>query len=292
MSSRHLSRTAALQALYAADLTGELSIARLEVARGENTQSFEQDEDDAQFTSALLKGIAAKQGEIDAVIERAAPEWPIAKIAIIDRNILRLGLFELLFVGEDGVPPKVALNEAIELAKTFGGESSGRFVNGVLGSVYRDLGSPRRDEKPKVNEKEYFAGIVVCARDGAHVFVALIKDPFDHWTLPKTRYQKGELSDEAALRAAREDLGLESVTLRAPLGEHEYEAHDPDTSFVTRRVAYYVATAKRAPLHSVAGTSAREAAWFSEHELADLEIYNDLKGIIESGLTAARIAPH
>jgi len=84
--------------------------------------------------------------QIDQIIEKSAPEWPLDQIAIVDRNVLRIGLFELLFGNREEVPPKVAINEAIELAKTFGGESSGRFVNGVLGTVYREIGEPQKEE--------------------------------------------------------------------------------------------------------------------------------------------------
>ena len=77
--------------------------------------------------------------EIDKIIEKAAPEWPIAQIPIIDRNVLRIGLYELLYADKAQVPPKVAINEAIELAKTFSGKISGKFVNGVLGTVYKQL---------------------------------------------------------------------------------------------------------------------------------------------------------
>jgi N utilization substance protein B len=77
--------------------------------------------------------------EIDKIIEKAAPEWPITQIAIIDRNVLRIGLYELLYANKEEVPPKVAINEAIELAKTFSGSTSGKFVNGVLGTVFKQL---------------------------------------------------------------------------------------------------------------------------------------------------------
>lgn len=286
MSSRHLSRIGALQALFTADTLGDLSPKGIVLAHRNNGAITAHKEADAQFTEKLLAGIAAKRTEIDAIIEKSAPEWPLLKIAIIDRNILRIGLFELLFGDGASVPPKVALNEAIELAKMFGGDSSGRFVNGVLGSVYRDLGSPRKDEKPKAREKEYFAGIVVCAKEGGEVYVALIKDPFDTWTLPKTHYRGGELSDAAALRAASEDLGLSDLTLKAPLSEHEYEAHEPGKSAV-RRVAYFLALATKAALTVGSVSSAKEAAWFSARELPDVALYKDLRGIIESGIIAA-----
>jgi len=91
------------------------------------------------FIEFLFQGTIKKQGLIDAMIEKAAPEWPIAQINLIDRNVLRLGIFELIFGDHKTVPPKVAINEAIEIAKAFGSDSSGRFVNGVLGTIYREL---------------------------------------------------------------------------------------------------------------------------------------------------------
>ena len=91
------------------------------------------------FIEFLFQGTIKKQGLIDAMIEKAAPEWPIAQINLIDRNVLRLGIFELIFGDHKTVPPKVDINEAIEIAKAFGSDSSGRFVNGVLWTIYREL---------------------------------------------------------------------------------------------------------------------------------------------------------
>ncbi len=278
-----------LQALFAADMLGDLSFREVARVREQNATALPREDEDAAFSEALLAGIAAKREEIDAVIERAAPQWPLHKIAAIDRNILRIGLFELLFGAEAAVPPKVALNEAIELAKTFGGESSSRFVNGVLGSVYRDLGSPRRDEAPKPTEREHFAGAVVCVVERGELYVALIKDPFEKWTLPKTRYETGELSDSAALRAVAEDLGLVDATLTAPLSEHEYEAHDAVRgAIVTRRVAYFAACMRRRlPLAPSPGSAASGAKWYAAHELDSLDLYEDLRDVIERGMVLA-----
>ena len=97
-----------------------------------------------EFIADLFHGILEKQEELDKVIEKAAPRWPIAQVTLIDRNTLRLGLYELLFGNYDEVPPKVAINEAIELAKNFGGLSSGKFINGVLGTVYKEIGEPMK----------------------------------------------------------------------------------------------------------------------------------------------------
>ena len=94
----------------------------------------------SDFVIETVNGILENFKEINTIIKRLAPEWPLNQITIIDRNILRIGIYEVLFSKRTDVPPKVAINEAIELAKTFGGNSSGKFVNGVLGSLYKEMG--------------------------------------------------------------------------------------------------------------------------------------------------------
>ena len=136
MSNRHLSRTIAMQSLYQWDFRGGADMELSETVR-HNVKEFAPDFDDHGFIVELVEGVIKNQEEIDSIISQYAPEWPLDQITIIDRNILRLGVFELKY--SLTVPSKVAINEAIELAKTFGGESSGRFVNGVLGAVYRDM---------------------------------------------------------------------------------------------------------------------------------------------------------
>ncbi len=138
MSNRHLARRFALQSLYEWDFWGsthdpvaicERNIERWMVEEGEEF-------DETTFATGIIQGFVDKRADIDGTIAKFAPDWPIEKITMIDRNILRIGVYELLYNLE--IPSKVAINEAIELAKSFGGDSSGRFVNGVLGAVYRD----------------------------------------------------------------------------------------------------------------------------------------------------------
>jgi N utilization substance protein B len=104
-----------------------------------NLNEFAPGIDEPEFAWKILKGIAEHLKEIDRVITKAAPDWPLSKIAIIDRNILRIGLYELLYADPQEVPPKVAINEAIEMAKNYGGPNAGRFINGVMGTVYREM---------------------------------------------------------------------------------------------------------------------------------------------------------
>lgn len=151
MSRRHLSRSIILQSLYEWDFYNK---------KGDLIKIIERNlvefgpglEEESEFIWRLVHGIVTHLAEIDVTITRVAPEWPLEKIAIIDRNILRIGLYELTYADPNEVPPKVAINESIELAKNYGGPNSGRFINGVLGTVYKEFKekqaeSSTRDEK-------------------------------------------------------------------------------------------------------------------------------------------------
>lgn len=145
MSSRHLSRSIAMQSLYEWDFSGKK--ADLEKVVEKNIKEFGPGLEDPSFVWQLITGVVQYLPKIDKIIEQAAPEWPIDQINIVDRNVLRIGLYELLYSDKVAVPPKVAINEAIELAKSFGGESSGKFINGVLGTVYKEIGEKEDKEK-------------------------------------------------------------------------------------------------------------------------------------------------
>lgn len=155
MASRHLARSIALQTLYEWDFYGKKNDIVPKLLE-RNVEEFGPGLDDKEFPKQLVDGVLGRLEAIDKIIVKAAPEWPIEQINIVDRNILRLGLYELLYVSREEVPPKVAINEAIELAKSFGGESSGRFVNGVLGTVYREIGEPGKEhvKEPKKEKIE------------------------------------------------------------------------------------------------------------------------------------------
>jgi len=137
MASRHLSRSIVMQSLYEWDFYGKKH--DLKAITERNIKDFGPGLESLNFIWDLIKGIEEHLTPIDKIIEKAAPEWPIAQIPIIDRNVLRIGLYELLYANKEEVPPKVAINESIELAKTFSGQTSGKFVNGVLGTVFKQL---------------------------------------------------------------------------------------------------------------------------------------------------------
>ena len=147
MASRHLSRGIAMQSLYEWDFSGkEIDLKKI---TERNIKEFGPGLKDKGFVWSLIVGVIEHMKEIDDIIKKSAPQWPLSQISIIDRNILRLGIFELLYSDKNAVPPKVAINEAIELAKSYGGENSGKFINGVLGTVFDLISSEKKETKKK-----------------------------------------------------------------------------------------------------------------------------------------------
>ena len=139
-SNRHLGRIVALQTLYEYEFRVEAEDTSVDVKEilSRNLARYETAIDDTKFVDTLVSGVLKEQADIDAKIQPIAPDWPIEQIARVDRNILRLGIYELLHQA-DVVPPKVVINEAVELAKAFGSDNSSKFVNKVLGTAYRTL---------------------------------------------------------------------------------------------------------------------------------------------------------
>ena len=148
MSNRHLARTIAMQTLFSWDFNDKKEPDLYKLIE-QNFKQFAPKFNDHGFVKSIISGVITNQAEIDKYITKYATEWPLDQITIVDRNILRIGVFELLF--DKDIPAKVAINEAIEIAKTFGGESSGKFVNGVLGAIYKDVaGTIKKTEKPPI----------------------------------------------------------------------------------------------------------------------------------------------
>ncbi|MFH0791906.1 MAG: transcription antitermination factor NusB [bacterium] len=160
MSSRHLARSIVVQSLYQWDFFNKDKEV-LGRAIKENIENFSPDVKDIKFINRMIQEIVIHQEEIDEQIVKVAPEWPTDQIPIIDRNILRIGLYELLYGDKKAVPPKVAIDEAIELAKSFGGENSGKFINGVLGTIYKECSklAERVELAERADNKYHNAGI-------------------------------------------------------------------------------------------------------------------------------------
>lgn len=287
-----------MQTLYEWDFReGKLTDLEIEESLARNAAEFAPGVNDISFMRKLLLGILGKRTKLDDVIEKAAPDWPIEKIALVDRNILRLGLYELLFEDRAQVPAKVAINEAIELAKSFGGETSGKFVNGVLGAVYKELGEPGKDETTKQKTKtapvdiktlpiDRLGGAVVYARlpaqagSGDDVYLGLVHDIFGHWTLSKGHYAEGEDDATAIARIVNEEIGL-PVTVGQLLGENEYVASHPEKGKLRKQVKYFLV---EAPYQEIilkkVGGGLDDAKWWKLADIVDLNMYDDMLPII------------
>lgn len=288
MANRHLARSVVLQTLFEWDTTHAPDTdAKNILAR--NVAEFGGDDVDQTFMDQLLLGVIAKKQDIDLVIEKAAPEWPLERIAPVDRNILRLGLYELLFADRSQVPAKVAINEAIELAKTFGGESSGRFVNGVLGAVYKELGEPGKDEQGKKKMKreelplEKMGGAIVYAKHDGQYYMALVHDVFGRWTLSKGHIENDPSPEEGVKRIIKEELGLDA-TVGAQVGENEYIASHPEKGKVRKHVWFFIATAEFEPLTLKKSGGLDDAKWFRLQDIIELNFYDDMLPIVTAAV--------
>ena len=292
MANRHLSRSIVLQSLFEWDLNN-LDKKAVEEVMNRNIDEFAANKIDQPFMDKLLDGVMSKQGELDLVIEKAAPEWPIDRISPVDRNILRLGLYELLFSDRGEVPAKVAINEAIELAKQFGGDNSSRFVNGVLGAVYKEIGEPGKDEVSKRRKKdvpfeempiERLSGAVVYAEHEGQIYLALVHDIFGHWTLSKSKVKEGEEVEDGAKRAVLEEIGL-PVEIEEKLGENEYVASQPEKGKIRKQVHYFLASSPYQEVELAQKGGLDDAKWFKVADILELNFYEDILPIVTKAVT-------
>ncbi|PIZ85253.1 transcription antitermination factor NusB [Candidatus Nomurabacteria bacterium CG_4_10_14_0_2_um_filter_33_9] len=305
MANRHLSRSIVLQTLFEWDFmtTGGLGDVwtkeKTKEALNRNLKEFAPGLEDDVFVFSLVEQVLKKSEVIDEIIKKAAPEWPLDKISVVDRNILRIGLTELLFGDRSQVPPKVAINEAIELAKTFGGENSSKFVNGVLGAVYKEIGEPGKEQisKKKKSEEplditklpvEKLGGALIYAKKGKDVLFALVHDVFGYWTLSKGKVGdnpeiENESVEEGTIRKIKEEIGLD-IIIKEKLGENEYVASHPEKGKTLKKVTYFLAESEYQKLQLENSGGLDDAKWFQLSEIPELRIYNDIIPLITKAI--------
>ena len=333
MSNRHLSRSVALQALFEWDFCASLEgatngergnkagesalaeksakkTAKVAVKKSSklpsmdmsliirrDIQEFAPGMSDSAFVESLVRGVVAKKAELDDIIVKAAPEWPLDKISIVDRNVLRIGLYELIFSDRGEVPAKVAINESIELAKNFGGENSGKFVNGVLGAVYKELGEPGKDAEPRKKKPaevpyekmliQNLGGAVVWAKDakenGGEIYMAFVHDIFGHWTLSKGKIPEGDVR-VGTVNKVKEEIGLD-VEITDDLGSNEYIANDPEKGKIRKQVHYFLAKSEYTDFHLASKPGLDDAKWFKLADILELNFYDDILPIVTKAVT-------
>lgn len=287
MAHRHLARSIIMQTLFELDFHG-FDESRLAGSLDYCLAEFGSGIDNPEFIRATTEGVVHKRKVLDEIIEKAAPEWPIDKISITDRNILRLGLYELLFGDRDQVPPKVAINEAIELGKAFGGEKSGGFINGVLGAIYKEIGEPGKEQVSKRKKPtepldlsqlpvELKGGAIVFSKDESGIIrFAMVHDVFGYWTLSKggINQELGEI--EGTKAKIKEEIGID-IEIIEKIGENEYVAHHPENGPVRKHVLYFLAKANYEPLKLKENPGGLDnVKWFEMQEIADLTMYDDV----------------
>jgi transcription antitermination protein NusB len=295
MANRHLSRSIVLQTLFEWDFGVNKDESPSEML-SRNIEEFGPGLDDNSFMEEIFNGVVKKKAIIDEIIEKAAPDWPIEKISIVDRNILRMGLYELLFGDRTQVPPKVAINESIELAKSFGGENSSKFINGVLGGVYKEIGEPGKDDVSKKKNPKFIetdpakfpiekkAGAVIFSRHDGKIYFAFVHDVFGYWTLSKGGVEANEDVKAGAIREIKEELDLD-ITIIEELGSNEYIASHPEKGKIRKQVTFFLAEATygEVVLQNKSG-GLDGAQWFPIEEIAGLRIYENMVPLLTKAI--------
>jgi N utilization substance protein B len=302
MSIRHDSRKIVMQTLYELDTNFSMSV-DLEVAREtlkRNTKEFLAEGSDISFALSLLDGVFERVNTLDEIIKKAAPEWPLEKINIVDRNVLRLGLSEMIFGDKNNVPPKVAIDEAIEIAKEFGGDSSSKFVNGVLGAVYKELqASNPADEQVKKNSNldnkkenktrrvEEKVSILLSDRESNKLILCL--DRFKTFTLPKFSFSESEnISKQDFLKnKVKEifDLNINADTV-LEVNNNSYVAHNPDFGNVDKHNTVYAVNIDLENINTetfdLSKTKYESFSIVNISELDNFKMYKDIKNICKT----------
>ena len=245
---------------------------------------------DSVFARKVLEGIAGKYDEINHIIEKAAHNWPLEKIGSVDRNILRLGVFEVLFGKEFDVPGRVALNEAIEVTKLFLNSSARKFINGVLGAVYLEVrgqsGEGEEDHIPKkVRVKKSVGGVVFRKGHDGTLQFAFVHDIFGRWTLSKGGLEDDEDETAGFQRIIKDEIGV-AVEVFDTIGSNAYTAHPPE-GVVRKEVSYLLGRTDDPSLHLKDTGGLDDAQWFTYEDAKKLQFYPDLKQIILDGMDQA-----
>lgn len=294
MANRQRERKVLLQTLYEWDMRGYDNHAISSYLRYTAKTFNELEDQEYESLTQTLEEITKKRVVIDEIIQKAAPAWPLDKISMTDRNVLRIGLSELLFGDREEVPPKVAINEAIDLAKRFGGPKSGKFVNGVIGAVYREIGEPGKDEQGKVSMSEVAyedmpieqkgAAVIYSKDDHGIIRIGMVHDVFGYWTLSKGSIDSSETKEEGTIRKIKQETHWD-IEIVAHLGENEYIAYPPDKGPTRKQVNYFLAQSEyTSPILGNDSGGLDDVRWFGLDEITDLTMYDDVSQMIAKSI--------
>lgn len=288
MSQRHISRQIALQTMYELDVRGELSINRIDLKDviDRNIEELSPDHKDKTYLYDLLDMILTRVVTVNDIIVKAAPEWPIDKISYIDRNILRIGLTELLFADREQVPPKVAIDQAIELSKAFGSETSSKFINGVLGSIYKELGEPDKNSiAKKRNTEEELTGVVLYSIDKDDLYIGLVHDLFKYWTICKSHTDANLNDIENIKRVINKEFGVDQVLDYSMIKKGQYVANHPEKGKIIKNVTYYLVKTPHIEPKAEVGGGLDDAKWWKLSDMGSLKIYKEIGELLSNCIT-------
>jgi len=233
-----------------------------------------------------LNEIEHRESEIDAIIEKLSKDWSIQRISLVDKNILRISLYELLF-SEDKLSERIIINEAVELAKKFGGQKSYRFVNGILGEAHRLFNGGEESKKTtfdipyeKMEIDRKVAAVIYSIDEQRNVRIGMVHDIFGYWTLSKGSVDENLGEEESLVKKVKEETDWD-IEVIEKLGESEYIAYPPDRGPVRKQVSYYLAKAPyRLPQLGRTTKGLDDVAWFSLDDILDLNLYDDVSKML------------
>lgn len=287
MLNRHQSREVVLQTLFNLDFRegGKKDLKNLKNIYQYVLEEFYAEVKEDNYSEKVFFAVLENQEKIDEIIEKAATNWPLKKIDPIDRNILRLGIFEMIFF-KDEVPPRVAMNEAIELAKSFGGKNSFKFISGVLGTIYKLSELEKNDKKDNIDstgKKEELKNIPEKKRVGVAFFceknnekyILMVHNIFGFWTLPK-----GD-----SLEEIERETGLK-IKILTELGKVSIRASDHEKNTpIQKIITYSLSLSECQDLTNIFTKTIKnkgwvDALWVNFNKIQELKTYSNLKPIL------------
>ena len=277
-SIRRNSRVISLQTLYLFEITNIEHENNLdEILNTVQKLSEPELNIDIVFTKKIITGVLKNKDKIDELITNVSENWSLDKIALVDRIIMSIAVYEMLIDGTSEVPEIVALNEAIEISKTFSTQQSIKFVNGILGKIYKEIGEPNK-ERPKSVVKKSGGGLIIFnGESGEEPEVLLVMDKFNKWTLPKGGIEVKENEVSESIRVIKKKLDLD-VEVEKEIGRNSYISHHPVEGKIKKEVIYFLMYSDSQSVKiSKDYTGITKFGWFKIHETENLPMYKDMK---------------
>ena len=271
-------RIIVLQSLYENEARGSLTTQKIKDSFNRIALSDRPAVVDNAFAINLLTGVSSRLGDIDSIIRKVSEKYPLEGMCAIERNVLRMGIFEILFGKELNTPKRVAINEAVDVAKLFSGDPAGKFVNGILGAIYRELDDDDEPPVPVLKKNQVGALIYRVGIDGEVKF-AFINDTFGKWTLSKgTPAEDIDGLKEALKEVIQKELGIE-IEIEKEIFTNSFNSYPPEGKTI-KTIKYFLASTTNKVLMLKETEGIKAAEWFTHEEALKLPFYSDIKDVI------------